>query len=116
QYEFDDIMLLKVGRHLRPRTNFKLIVGRDEGENNFLEGYRKRFVHLHATSHEGPLVLIDGTVNEEDLELAARLTARFGKGRDAESVTLTVTDMQGNSHEIKVAPLPASEIPPEWYL
>ena len=116
QYEFDDIMLLKVGRHLRQRPHFKLIVGRDEGENNFLEGYRKRFVHLHATSHEGPLVLIDGTVNEEDLELAARLTARFGKGRDAESVILTVTDLQGSSREFKVAPLSATEIPPEWYL
>jgi predicted ribosome quality control (RQC) complex YloA/Tae2 family protein len=109
-------MLLKVGRHLRPRPHFKLIVGRDEGENNFLEGYRKRFVHLYATSHEGPLVLIDGTVNEDDLTLAARLTARFGKGRDATSVTLTVTDAQGDSREVKIAPLPADEIPPEWYL
>jgi tRNA-specific 2-thiouridylase len=116
QYELDDIMLLKVGRHLRPRQNFKLIVGRDEGENNFLEGYRRRFIHLHATSHEGPLTLIDGTVNEDDLELAARLTARFGKGRDAEAVTLSVTDVQGNSRELKVTPLSATEILPEWYL
>ncbi len=55
-------------------------------------------------------------MNEDDLALAARLTARFGKGRDTESVTLTVTDLQGNSRELKVAPLPATEIPPEWYL
>ncbi|HSS65797.1 MAG TPA: tRNA (5-methylaminomethyl-2-thiouridylate)-methyltransferase, partial [Gammaproteobacteria bacterium] len=27
EYELDDIMLLKVGRHLRPRNNFKLIIG-----------------------------------------------------------------------------------------
>ncbi|MBI5783579.1 MAG: tRNA (5-methylaminomethyl-2-thiouridylate)-methyltransferase [Gammaproteobacteria bacterium] len=116
QYEFDDIMLLKVGRHLRPRPNFKLIVGRDEGENNFLHGYRKRFTHLYATSHQGPLVLIDGNANDEDIELAARLTARFGKGREAEAVTLTVTDTAGNSRELKIAPLPANDIPPEWYL
>src|SRR3989344_5846685 len=116
QYELDDIMLLKVGRHLRPRPNFKLIVGRDEGENNFLNGYRKRFTHLYATSHQGPLVLIDGTVSEDDLELAARLTARFGKGREAEAVTLNVTDTAGNSRELKIAPLPANDIPPEWYL
>jgi tRNA-uridine 2-sulfurtransferase len=109
-------MLLKVGRHLRPRPNFKLIVGRDEGENNFLNGYRKRFTHLHATSHQGPLVLIDGNVSEADIDLAARLTARFGKGREAETVTLTVTDAAGNSRELKVAPIPANDIPPEWYL
>ena len=116
QYELDDIMLLKVGRHLRPRPNFKMIVGRDQGENNFLEGYRKRFTHLIATSHQGPLVLIDGNVNDDDLELAARLTARFGQGRDAEAVTLTATDTAGNSRELRVAPIPANDIPPEWYL
>jgi tRNA U34 2-thiouridine synthase MnmA/TrmU len=116
QYEFDDIMLLKVGRHLRPRPHFKLIVARDDGENNFLNGYRKRFIHLHATSHEGPLALIDGTASDEDIEFAARLTARFGKGREAETVTLTVTDTAGNSRKLQVAPMPANDIPPEWYL
>lgn len=116
QYELDDIMLLKVGRHLRPRPHFKLIVGRDEGENNFLQGYRRRFTHLCATSHPGPLVLLDGTTNEDDLELAARLTARFGKGREAECVHVAVTDLQGRSREFKVAPLAAEEIPETWYL
>jgi len=40
RYELDDIMLLKVGRHIRPAPHFKLIVSREEGETNFLEGYR----------------------------------------------------------------------------
>src|SRR5690606_18697256 len=57
RYELDDIMLLKVGRHLRPRPHFKLIIGREEGENHFLEGYRKQFVHMHAVDFEGPLAL-----------------------------------------------------------
>jgi tRNA U34 2-thiouridine synthase MnmA/TrmU len=115
-YEFDDIMLLKVGRHLRPRPHFKLIVGRDEGENNYLSGYRRRYAHLHAVSHVGPLVLIDGAPDEADLELAARLTARFGKGRDAPEVEVAVTDVAGNTRHMKVAPLPADELPAEWYL
>ena len=63
EYDLDDIMLLKVGRHLRPRPNFKIIVGREEGENRFLEGYRKRFVHMLPTSHTGPLVLLDGEIS-----------------------------------------------------
>jgi tRNA U34 2-thiouridine synthase MnmA/TrmU len=115
-YELDDIMLLKIGRHLRPRPHFKLIVGRDEGENNYLSGYRRRFVHLHAVSHLGPLVLIDGAFGEADLELAARLTARFGKGRDAQEVEVALTDVAGNTRHLKVAPLPADELPAEWYL
>ena len=68
-------MLLKVGRHLRPQPNFKLIVSREEGENRFLEGYRKRFTHMLSTSHLGPMILVDGEdINKDDLELAARLT------------------------------------------
>ena len=116
RYELDDILLLKVGRHLRPRPHFKLIVGRDEGENNFLDGYRRRYVHLNATSHTGPLVLLDGTANGDDLLLAARLTARFGRGRDAERVEVAVTEPSGATRTLTVAPLPANEIPPEWYL
>jgi tRNA U34 2-thiouridine synthase MnmA/TrmU len=115
-YELDDIMLLKVGRHLRPRPNFKIIVGREEGENRFLEGYRKRFVHMFPTSHSGPLVLLDGELAAGDLELAARLTARFSKGRDAASVTVQAGDLNGNVQTLDVAPLPAEDIPADWYL
>jgi len=115
-YELDDIMLLKVGRHLRPRPNFKVIVGREEGENRFLEGYRKRFVHMFPTSHTGPLVLLDGELAAGDLELAARLTARFSKGRDAAKVTVQAGDLNGKVQTLDVAPLPTAEIPPDWYL
>ena len=116
RYELDDIMLLKVGRHLRPRPNFKLIIGREEGENNFLEGYRKQFTHLRALHHEGPLALLDGIASEEDIELAARLVCRFGKGRDAEQVEILVTDKQGGERVLNVTPLAVDTIPQAWYL
>lgn len=115
-YELDDIMLLKVGRHLRPREHFKLIVGREEGENRFLSGYRKSYIHLESTSHDGPVVLIDGDVDVDDLELAARITARFGQGRGAESVTVAITDPSGARRQIDVRPLKPEEIPSSWYL
>jgi len=115
-YDLDDIMLLKVGRHLRPDPSFKLIVGREEGENNFLEGYRRRFVHLRTTSHPGPLVLVDGQVGEDELVLAARLAARFSKGRDAETVTVSVTDREGQTRTLHVPPMPAAQIPGDWYI
>jgi tRNA-specific 2-thiouridylase len=116
RYELDDIMLLKVGRHLRPADHFKVIVARDDGENRFLHGYRKRFAHLHATSHKGPLVLVDGNPDDQDLELAARLVARYSQGRDAERVCVSITGTNGNERELEVAPLPADSIPEEWYL
>jgi len=116
EYELDDIMLLKVGRHLRPQPHFKLIVGREEGENRFLEGYKKRFVSLQPTSHSGPLVLLDGDIRAGDLELAARLTARFSQGRDADHVTVQVNSMDGLTQILEVAPLTSEQIPDAWYL
>jgi len=116
-YELDDIMLLKVGRHIRPRPNFKLIVGREEGENKFMEGYRRQFISLHTTSHNGPLVLLDGKdISDEDLQLAARIVARFGQGRDAESVTVQAMMPAGETKDITITPIPAAEIEQDWYV
>jgi tRNA-specific 2-thiouridylase len=116
RYELDDIMLLKVGRHLRPRRHFKLIIGREEGENRFLHGYRKQFTHLLPVSHNGPLVLIDGEVDADDLTLAARLTARYSQGRAAEQVQVEIHTRDGTRRTLHVQPFVHDEIPAEWYL
>ena len=115
-YEIDDIMLLKVGRHLRPRPNFKVIIAREEGEGRFLQGYRKQYVNLETLSHPGPLALIDGEASAEDIELAARLVARYSKGRGDDRVELQVSGPDGVSHRLAVAPLPSEEVPESWYL
>jgi len=116
RYELDDILLLKIGRHLRPRPHFKMIVAREEGETNFLQGYRHDFTHLFPTSHSGPLVLIDGDVNDDDLLLAARLTARFSQGRMADTVSVEVHPRGLAVRSLDVIPLPPNEIPESWYL
>ncbi len=116
RYELDDIMLLKVGRHLRPRPHFKLVIAREDGENRFMLGYRKQYPHLEAISHGGPLVLVDGRLEHGDLELVARLTARFSQGREAASVRVGFTGLDGSRQELDVAPLAAAEIPQQWYI
>ena len=115
-YEFDDIMLLKVGRHIRPAPHYKLVVGRDGGENNFLSGYRRQFVHLRTTSHGGPLTLVDGTPNADDLRLAARIVARYSQGRDATRVGVEVCHPNGRREALEVAPLPPTELDPAWHV
>ncbi len=115
-YELDDIVLLKVGRHLRPAPNFKLIVSREEGENHYLEGYRKRFTLLRSTSHAGPLCLVDGDPGPADIRLAARVVARYSQGRDAERVTVVAEEVGGRCHEMSVAPLAPMEIPAAWHV
>ena len=115
-YELDDIMLLKVGRHIRPAPHYKLIVGREDGENNFLAGYRKRFVTLRPFSHGGPLTLIDGDPNDEDLRFAARIVARYSQGRSADQVRVDVCRPDGPTQALSVVPLPPMELDPAWHV
>jgi len=116
RYELDDIILLKVGRHIRPAPHFKVIVAREEGEGNFLHGYRKQHVALRSVSHTGPYALIDGDPTVQDVLLAARVVARYGHGRDADVVTIAVSDRDGPERDLVVRPLPPHEIPTEWVL
>ncbi len=116
EYELDDIMLLKVGRHIRPAPNFKLIVGREDGENNYLQGYKHQFTTLRAISHNGPLCLIDGTPSDADVELGARVVARYGQGRNADQVIVVAEQPNGVAQELAVAPLPPTEIPASWHV
>ncbi len=116
-YELDDIMLLKVGRHIRPSENFKVIIGREEGENNFMNGYRKQFTHMRATSHQGPLALIDGNVSSDDLKLAAQLVARYSQGRDAAEVQIEVNEIGNETpFTLDVIPLHNDDIPQAWFI
>jgi tRNA-specific 2-thiouridylase len=115
-YEIDDIMLLKVGRHLRPQPHYKLIVSREEGENKFLKGYKKQFSNIEIESHNGPLTLLDGELSEDDFLFAARIAARFSQGRDADKVTAKIMRSNGDTQIVEITPLPSSEIKDEWYV
>jgi predicted ribosome quality control (RQC) complex YloA/Tae2 family protein len=109
-------MLLKVGRHIRPKPSYKLIVSREEGENKFLKGYRKHFTSIETQSCGGPLTLIDGTATEEDLETASRIVARFSQGKNESCVTVKITHINGDETTMEVPPMPPSEIKQEWYV
>ena len=114
QYEMDDIMLLKVGRHLRPQPHFKVIISREEGEGNFLQGYRKLYVTLSTVSHAGPLALIDGAATPADIELACQLVARYSQGKSADQVEMDVRQLDGTHQKIFVKPLSSEQIPQAW--
>jgi tRNA U34 2-thiouridine synthase MnmA/TrmU len=116
-YELDDIMLLKIGRHLRPSDHFKMIVSREEGETRFLEGYRKQFTYIKTSSHPGPMTLLDGSdISAEDIYLAASIAARYSQGRDEDEVTVLVGQLGQEAREMQVVPKKADEIEKGWLL
>lgn len=115
-YDLDDIMLLKVGRHLRPRDHFKVIISREEGETHFLEGYRKQFTHIRIKSHAGPITLLDGRFGDEDIKLAAQIAARFSQGRDSQQVQVEIFPTNADSYQLEVKPLHSDQIEQDWYI
>lgn len=116
EYEVDDIMLLKVGRHLRPKPEFKLIIARDAGESKYLEGYRKQFVTIQAISHNGPLTMIDGKIKPDDYGLAAAIVARYGQGRDTEQVDVEITVPGEQKLNLQIKPLLAEQVSAKWHI
>jgi len=115
-YEIDDIMLLKVGRHLRPAPHYKLIISREEGENHYLTGYQHEYTTIRTVSHRGPVTIVDGTPDDDDLLFAARIAARYSQGRDADRVTLSITPPGKDGREVMVTPLAATEVLENWYV
>ncbi|MDA0273238.1 MAG: tRNA (5-methylaminomethyl-2-thiouridylate)-methyltransferase [Proteobacteria bacterium] len=115
-YELDDIMLLKVGRHLRPATHYKLIISREEGENHYLTGYQQAYTIIRPVSHEGPVTLVDGTPSDADLLFAARIAARYSQGKDTDNVTMSITPPGKESLDVTITPLTPKEVPESWYV
>ena len=117
KYDLDDIMLLKVGRHIRPHKSYKLIISREEGETRFLSGYKRQFQSIKTISHSGPIALVEGAqLNKEEIKLACAIIARFSKGKNADQVELTYSTAGGEPETIHVKALEAHEIPKNWYL
>ena len=101
----DDVVLMTTGRHFRLSPTVKLIVGRTEVENGTLESYagdsRSR---LAARVHAGPVALVEGEPTWEERQLAARIVARYGKGKDEPSVEVEWRDPDGGVEVLAVAP------------
>ncbi|MDO7597193.1 MAG: tRNA (5-methylaminomethyl-2-thiouridylate)-methyltransferase [Pseudomonadota bacterium] len=116
EYEMDDIMLLKVGRHIRPKSEFKLIIARDAGESKYLEGYRKQFVTIQVVSHNGPLTMVDGDIKPVDFELAAGVVARYGQGRDAKKVKVHILVPGEDIKIMNIKPLSVEQVDEEWHV
>ncbi len=116
EYQLDDLMMLKVGRHIRPNPRFKMIIAREEGEVKFLEGYRNQYAHLYPISCNGPIALIDGEPNQADLKIAAQVLARYSQGRAQASVDVEVKLTVGVAQKFSVKPLGVEAIPKAWFV
>ena len=85
----NDVDLLKVGRHFRLDETTKLVVGRNQEENEVVKALATdQDAVLEARDHVGPTCLLRSTAIKDDLVLeAAAITLRYSDSpRDKESV------------------------------
>jgi tRNA U34 2-thiouridine synthase MnmA/TrmU len=78
-----DVERLKFGRHFRLPGGAKAVVGRNHQDNESLQelvGAEDLILRNHQTP--GPLTLLEAGASREDVEMAAALTARYGKVAD----------------------------------
>jgi len=114
RYDFslNDVHLLKFGRHFRLNPNVKLIVGRNEEENQKVQTFSvEEDILLKVSRFPGPLSLLRGEANEGEIEKAAAITARYSKAKDMKKVEVLYRKArEDGERSLSVSPLSDKEI------
>jgi tRNA U34 2-thiouridine synthase MnmA/TrmU len=111
-FSMNDVHLLKIGRHFRLSQELKLVVGRNEEENDKVQTFSQEGDILFKVScFPGPLSLLRGEAGEVEIAKAAAITARYGKAKDLEKVEVIYEKVNEESHRsISVSSIPDEEI------
>ncbi|HKC79198.1 MAG TPA: tRNA (5-methylaminomethyl-2-thiouridylate)-methyltransferase [Nitrosopumilaceae archaeon] len=104
----NDIDLLKIGRHFRFDQKTKLVVGRNQDENEMLKALAlDGDMLLETKDHVGPVSLIRGEISQKLMELATAITLRYSDApKDVPSVV--VSQKKDIKSEISVMPVDES--------
>ncbi len=87
----NDIDLLKIGRHFRLDQNTKLIVGRNENENEMINALAlPDDVLLEAKEHVGPSSMLRGDGIDKHVKFSASVTLRYSDAPKNETGVVTV--------------------------
>lgn len=83
-------VLLSIGRHFRLESGSRLVVGRHQTENEYIERNFEGEWLLEPVDCPGPTTLLLGEPAKGDIERGAAFTARYSDGKNEESVRIRV--------------------------
>jgi len=110
-FDVNDVNLLKVGRHFRLSPGAKAVVGRNEEENRRLQILARQGDFLFEVKGCGsPITLLRGEAGEEEIHLAAAITARYSDAQGNEVEVHHGTDYAALSEVILATPLAGDEL------
>jgi len=98
-FTMKDVVLLKTGRHFRLGADTKLILGRNQNENENLRTFHMApSTLLTPSDFKGPTGLLLGISSDANLEIAANMMAHYGK-RDTFPVSIDVDNGTARRYE-----------------
>lgn len=104
------VKLLQTGRHLRLTPQVKLIVGKNEIENDRLRQMASpNEIILELADYQGPTTLYLGPFNDQALYLAAAITAGYSKAPRGEKARVFTT-RGGSRNTLEAIPLERTAI------
>jgi len=111
-FSLNDVHLLKMGRHFRLSTKSKLVVGRNEEENQKIQTFSQEGDILFKVARfPGPLSLLRGEGQEGEIEKAGAITARYSKAKDLKKVEILYRRMKGDGERsLLISPFSENEI------
>ena len=107
-----DLELLKVGRHFRISKDAKIISARTEEEGEILIQLLTADDLLFLSKEfTGSVVIISGKATNKDIELAAKVSGRYSKGKDEKIISVNYGASYGLlDKSIDVAPAKEEEV------
>ena len=110
--EVEDIALLKCGRHLRLPDGAKLVIGRHKEDNEMIDAaITPKYKKIRLLNAIGPIAAISADASEADRELAAKLTATYGKTKPGE-----VYEVQVGDETYSVTPFDSKEPAQKYFI
>lgn len=89
--EVEDINILKYGRHLRLPNGAKMVIGRNQEDNEALRNTNSnKFDAINLINITGPYSLLSKNASKEDKELATKIAITYAKTSFGENYTLKI--------------------------
>ncbi|MFH0917587.1 MAG: tRNA 4-thiouridine(8) synthase ThiI, partial [Candidatus Omnitrophota bacterium] len=109
ELNLENLELLKIGRHFRLGGSTRLVVGRDEGENNRLAQLAHVGDYLFSPQKDlaGPTCLARGVMNQELIFLSSQITSAYTDVAGLEKIEVLYRQIPGSQDSVhQISPLP----------
>ncbi|MEA3554695.1 MAG: 7-cyano-7-deazaguanine synthase [Campylobacterota bacterium] len=117
--EVEDINTLKVGRHLRLPDGAKLIIGRDQEDNEKIKNTSSdKYYKARIQDASGPLCLFQKGASDDDTALATNLIITYGRTSADETYKVKFVDSTDITNEMicEGVKLPSKQVAAEYFI